>query len=179
MKRLSVLADPLAAWNSAHAFPRDIACPWPPCRQCAAQRPAAQDRSSTSVATGYTTSQRPNRVPGNSLTPAGGQGIRNWINPAAFALVSGSGYGTAPRNLARGSNLWQADIGLAKRILISERAELQFRSEFFNLFNRAQYGQPLADFSAATFGQIIGTANPGPVGTGTPRQMQFALRLEF
>ncbi len=138
-----------------------------------------EDRSSTSVATGYTTSQRPNRVPGVSLAPAGGQGIRNWINPAAFTLVSGSGYGTAPRNLGRGPNLWQADLGLAKSIPISERAELQFRSEFFNLFNRAQYGQPLADLSAATFGQIIGTVNPGPVGTGTPRQIQFALRLEF
>jgi hypothetical protein len=138
-----------------------------------------EDRSSTSVATGYTTNQRPNRVPGISLTPAGGQGIDNWINAAAFSLVTGSGYGDSPRNLARGPNLWQADFGLARRIPVSERIELQFSSQFFNLFNRAQYGQPLADFSSATFGQIIGTVNPGPVGTGTPRQMQFALRLEF
>ncbi len=138
-----------------------------------------EDRSSTSVATGYTTSQRPDRVPGVSLTPSGGQAIRNWFNPAAFTLVSGSGYGTAPRNLARGPNLWQTDLGFAKHIPVSERTELQFRTEFFNLFNRAQYGQPLTDFSSATFGQIIGTVNPGPVGTGTPRQMQFALRLQF
>ena len=61
-----------------------------------------EDRSSSSVATGYTTNQRPNRVPGVSLIPPGGSGIRNWINPAAFSLVTGSGYGDAPRNIARG-----------------------------------------------------------------------------
>jgi hypothetical protein len=138
-----------------------------------------EDRSSASIATGYTTNQRPNRVPGVSLTPAGGKGIQNWINPAAFSLVTGPGYGDAPRNIGRGPNLWQTDLGLAKRFPLTERAQLQFRSEFFNLFNRAQYGLPLADLSTNTFGTIIGAVNTGPVGTGTPRQIQFMLRLEF
>jgi Carboxypeptidase regulatory-like domain/TonB dependent receptor len=138
-----------------------------------------EDRSSKSVATGYTTSQRPNRVPGVSLTPRGGKGIESWINPAAFALVADSGYGDAPRNIGHGPNLWQADLAVAKRIPIKESAQIQFRSEFFNIFNRAQYGQPLADFSSNTFGQIIGAVNTGPVGTGTPREIQFMLRLEF
>jgi hypothetical protein len=57
--------------------------------------------------------------------------------------------------------------------------QLEFRSEFFNIFNRAQYGLPLADLSANTFGEIVGAVNTGPVGTGTPREIQFALRLEF
>lgn len=138
-----------------------------------------EDRSSTSVATGYTTNQRPNRVPGVSLTPPGGKGIQDWINPAAFALVTGSGYGNAPRNIGRGPDLWQFDLGLAKYIPLTRRMQLEFRSEFFNLFNRAQYGQPLADLSSPTFGQIVSTVNTGPVGTGTPRQIQFALRLQF
>ncbi len=138
-----------------------------------------EDRSSTSVATGYTTNQRPNLVPGESLTPAGGKAAGNWINPAAFAPVTGSGYGNAPRNVGRGPNLWQTDLGVAKRIPLSERAQLQFRGEFFNLFNRAQYGQPQADWSSSTFGQIISTVNTTPIGTGTPREIQFALRLEF
>jgi hypothetical protein len=62
---------------------------------------------------------------------------------------------------------------------VTKRVQLQFRSEFFNIFNRAQYGPPLADLSSSTFGQIISTVNTGPVGTGTPREIQFALRLEF
>jgi hypothetical protein len=138
-----------------------------------------EDRSSSSVATGYTTNQRPNLVPGVSLTPPGGKRIAEWINPAAFTPVTGSGYGNAPRNIARGPNLWQTDLGLAKRIPLTERAQLQFKGEFFNLFNRAQYGQPQADSSTSTFGQIITTANTTPIGTGTPREIQFVLRLEF
>ncbi|MDR3751818.1 MAG: TonB-dependent receptor [Terracidiphilus sp.] len=139
-----------------------------------------QDRSSSSVATGYTSSQRPNLIPGVPLTPPGGKTVNHWINYAAFDAVNGSGYGNAPRNIARGPNLWQTDLGLSKRIPLSEAAQLQFRSEFFNLFNRAQYGQPQADWSSkSTFGQIITTANTTPFGTGTPREIQFALRLEF
>jgi hypothetical protein len=138
-----------------------------------------EDRSSSSVATGFTVSQRPNRIPGVSLTPPGGRKIGQWINPAAFALVTSSGYGDAPRNIARGPDLWQADLGLAKLVPLSENMQLQFRGEFFNIFNRAQYGLPLADLSANTFGEIVGTVNTGPVGTGTPREIQLALRLEF
>jgi len=138
-----------------------------------------EDRSSSTVATGYSTNQRPNRVAGVSIVPPGGRGIGNWINPAAFALVTGTGYGNAPRNVARGPGLWQADAALSKGIPLREGTRLEFRSEFFNLFNRAQYGLPLADFSNNTFGQIISTVNTGPVGTGTPREVQFALRLSF
>lgn len=113
------------------------------------------------------------------LTPPRGRSINEWINPAAFAFVTGLGYGNAPRNLGRGPALWQADLGLAKRISFEERMQIQFRSEIFNMFNRPQYGLPLADLSASTFGKIVSTVNTGPVGTGTPRQIQFALHLEF
>ena len=93
--------------------------------------------------------------------------------------MTGSGYGNAPRNIGHGPDLWQFDLGLIKNIPLSQRVHLEFRSEFFNLFNRAQYGQPLSDRSAPNFGQIVSTVNTGSVGTGTPREIQFALRLEF
>lgn len=147
-------------------------------------------RSSSTVATGYTTNQRPNRVPGVSLTPPGGTLIRgtteNWINPAAFIAVSNAGYGNAARNIARGPDLWQTDLGLSKRIPLSERVQLQFRCEAFNLFNRAQYSLPLEEMwlapSATTPASIepqVSTASTTPIGTGTPREIQFALRLQF
>jgi hypothetical protein len=101
------------------------------------------------------------------------------MNPAAFAQVIDSSYGNAARNIGRGPNLWQTDLGLAKRIPLTEGVQLQFRGEFFNLFNRAQYGQPQADSSSSAFGQIISTVNTTPIGTGTPREIQCALRLEF
>ena len=138
------------------------------------------DRSSASVATGYTTNQRPNLVPGVSAIPSKGRGPHNWINAAAFSLPSSSEYGDTPRNYVRGPGLWQADMGLSKLIPLTEQYQLQFRSEFFNIFNRAQYGLPLADLSStSSFGQILNPVNTGPIGTGTPRQVQFMLRLQF
>jgi hypothetical protein len=99
-----------------------------------------EDRASASVATGYTTSQRPNLVPGDSLTPSGGRTRLNCINPAAFTQVPSSGYGNSPRNIGRGPSLWQADLGVLKHIPLGEPVQMQFRAEIFNLFNRAQYG---------------------------------------
>jgi hypothetical protein len=83
--------------------------------------------------------------------------------------------------VARGPGTWQIDLGAAKHISFSERNELEFRAEFFNIFNHPQFGQPQADFSAGprVFGSIITTANTSPVGTGIPRQRQFMLRLKF
>jgi hypothetical protein len=147
-------------------------------------------RSSSSVATGYTTSQRPNLVPGVSLTPPGGKSIsgttENWINPAAFVAVPNSGYGDAPRNLAFGPDLWQTDLGLSKRIPLTEGVQLQFRCETFNLFNRAQYSLPLEQIwlpptatAPSSIEPQVSTASTTPIGTGTPREIQFGLRLEF
>jgi hypothetical protein len=147
-------------------------------------------RSSSSVATGYTTNQRPNLVPGVSIVPPGGKTIRgtsmNWINPAAFTAVPGSGYGDTPRNIARGPRLWQTDLGVSRRIPLNEAVQLQFRCEAFNLFNRAQYSLPLEEIwlpptatSPASIEPQVSTATTNPIGTGTPREIQFALRLEF
>ena len=134
------------------------------------------DRSASAVPDGNVSSpQRPDLVPGVSLYLPGGA-----FNPAAFAVPAPGTFGDAPRNLLRGPGLWQTDLGLAKHIPLTERVQLQFRAEAFNLFNRAQYASPQADISnAATFGQILSTVNTGPVGTGTPRQLQFMLKAQF
>jgi hypothetical protein len=138
------------------------------------------DRAASAVPDGNSSSpQRPDLVPGVSLTPPGGQSASQWINSAAFAVPASGTFGNAPRNLLRGPGLWQTDLGLAKHIHLTEGAQLQLRAEVFNLFNRAQYGSPNADLSSATFGQILSTVNTGPVGTGTPREVQFMLKAEF
>ena len=137
------------------------------------------DRSSSTVLTGYTTNQRPDRVPGVSLIPLGGRGVQGWINPLAFAVPADGSYGDAGRNLARAPDLWQADMAVARYVPLKESLQLQLRAEFFNLFNRAQYGVPASDLTGAGFGVITSEANTGPVGTGTPRQIQFLLELSF
>jgi hypothetical protein len=145
------------------------------------------DRSASAVPDGNNTDQRPDLVPGVSLTPPGGATIGEWINPAAFAVPADGTFGNAPRDVARGPGAWQIDMGIQKDIPLTERAQLDFRAEFFNIFNHPQYGLPLSDFSVAPgsngFGNIINTVSTttpvSPVGTGTPREIQFSLRLAF
>lgn len=152
--------------------------------------------SSYTALDGSSGTLRPDLVPGVPLTPARGSSGVEWINPAAFSLppttAAGTAFGTAPRDLFTGPGTWQLDLGLGKRIPLTERASLEFRSEFYNIFNHPQLGPPQAtcDVSTSTptpcatgFGSIISTVNTttpiSPVGSGTPREIQFALRLAF
>ncbi len=134
---------------------------------------------------GASGTERPDLVPGVSLTPPRGRTIADWINPAAFATPAGE-FGTAPRDLVRGPGTWQIDLGAGKTIPLRESAQLEFRSEFYNIFNHPQLGQPQSTFNPANttgFGSIINTVNTispvTPVGSGTPREIQFALRFKF
>ena len=140
-------------------------------------------RSAADVPDGNANSQRPDRVTGVSLTPEGGRTIGQWINPAAFAKPASGTFGNAPRDVARGPGAWQIDLGMNKNVALSERAHLQFRSELFNIFNHPQYGLPQATFAGSGFGSITQTVNTttpvSPVGSGTPREIQFALKVEF
>jgi len=152
--------------------------------------------SSYTAASGASGTQRPDLVPGVSLTPPGGKSVAQWINPAAFAYpgtFSTSGYGSTPRNAVRGPGTWQVDMSAEKTFILTERMHLQFRSEFYNIFNHPQLGQPNATCNTAGrtqagcgagFAGINTTVNLNvapvtPIGSGTPREMQFALRLDF
>jgi len=141
------------------------------------------NRSAASVPDGNSTDQRPDLVPGVSLTPPGGKSIGEWINPAAFAVPAAGTFGNAPRNLLRGPGAWQIDLGVAKSIPFGDRAHLEFRSDFFNIFNHPQYGLPNATFGVPGFASITQTVNTttpvSPIGSGTPREIQFALRFAF
>jgi hypothetical protein len=141
--------------------------------------------SSYIAADGASGTERPDLVQGVSLSPPGGRTVAQWINPAAFATPAGE-FGTAPRDLLRGPGTWQVDLGIGKRFSFTERASLEFRSEFFNVFNHPQFGQPQSIFNPSNttgFGSIIQTVNTttpvSPVGAGTPREIQFALRVAF
>jgi hypothetical protein len=134
---------------------------------------------------GNTNEQRPNLVPGQPLYLAGGN-----FNPAAFCtpgtpdpLYPGgtcpSGFGDVPRNFLRGPGHWQLDLALARRIPITEQLQVNFRVDVFNVFNNAMYANPDGLISASDFGKRYLPLNTTPVGLGTPRQMQFMLKLTF
>ena len=147
-------------------------------------------RASSAVPDGNNNSQRPDRVPGQPIYL--GKGVHSWLNPAAFRVPANGTFGNLGRNIASGPTLWQDDAALEKNFRITERTGVRFRAEAFNLFNRAQYGQPNSNLATkagpnglvinapATFGQLTSTINSsGLVGTGTPRVLEFALRIIY
>jgi hypothetical protein len=138
------------------------------------------DWPSSALPDGNNNNQRPNLVPGVSLVPAGGSTATDWINIAAFSVPANGTWGNLGKNAFNGPALWQIDTALSKRVPLTERTSLQFRAECFNVLNRAQYGNPLADISApASFGRITTLVNTGATGSGTPRQFELSLRLRF
>lgn len=134
-------------------------------------------RTAATVPSGQTQNQRADYLGGDAYVANKGPAL--WLNPAAFALPANNTYGNSGRNRFRGPGLWQADMGVAKKFRIKESVNLDFRTEMFNVFNRAQYGNPVNARNNSTFGVILVTANDGATGTGTSRQLQFMLRLNF
>ena len=136
-------------------------------------------RSSADVPDGNTSNQRPNVVAGVPMYPANRTKTENWLNIAAFAAPPRGTWGNAGRHIARGPGLAQVDLAVHRKFQLAESMNLTFRLETFNLFNRAQLGNPSSNISTpATFGQIRSPLNRA-VGTGTARQIQLGLRLNF
>jgi hypothetical protein len=128
---------------------------------------------------GNAANQRPDLVPGVPIYAAD-QTIHNWFNPAAFQVPAAGTWGNLGRYTARGPGYWQIDTALEKRMLLTERVSLKFRAEAFNALNHPAFANPAANISApGTLGRITSILNTAAVGTGTPRILQFMLRLDF
>jgi hypothetical protein len=100
-----------------------------------------------------------------------------WFNPNAFVLSAPGTWGTLGRGIYRGPGLGDVDISLFKNTAISERINLQFRAECFNIENRANFGTP----NAIVFSSGIVSPSAGLItSTVTPsRQIQFGLKMIF
>lgn len=96
--------------------------------------------------------------------------LLNWFNPAAFAVPAKGTWGNLGRYAARGPRYYESDGALES---------LSFRAEAFNLWNHPIYGTPSGNSSSESFGRITSILNTGATGTGTPRRIQFALRMDF
>jgi hypothetical protein len=100
------------------------------------------------------------------------QNLDQYINPAAFTRAPVGTFGNSGRGMFRGPGQYNLDFSLFKDIRITERYNLQFRSEMFNLFNHANFSDPTTDLDNPNFGVIRGT-------TVNARLIQFALKLSF
>jgi hypothetical protein len=135
-------------------------------------------RSTADLPDGNNSSQRPDVVTGVSPIPSN-QTPDQWLNLAAFAVPARGTWGNVERNTLRGPDLLQVDLALQKRFPIGGGRNVQFRWEAFNAFNRQNLANPGTNISSGvSFGRITGPLNLG-YGTGTARQMQFMLRMNF
>jgi hypothetical protein len=146
----------------------------------------------------FRNNRRPSVVPG--VDPFLRTADRRFIlNPAAFTIPRPGEFGNLGRWALHGPSLVQFDLTLQKRFPVTERVSLEFRSEVYNVFNRANFANPPArlnnalgvgpnqiqpgqPFTSAAAGGAFGIANSTvtkDVGLGASRQIQLALRLSF
>lgn len=106
-----------------------------------------------------------------------------WFLPSAFANPTNSGipslhFGDFGRNVIIGPGFNNVDFSLIKRTRITDRFSHEFRVEAFDVFNHANFGQPVGNTARSTFGAITSTRFP-PGDSGSARQLQFAMKLIF
>jgi hypothetical protein len=132
---------------------------------------------------GVTLTPRPDAVSGCQVQVGT---VNKWFNPACFTLQAPGTFGNLGRATLRGPGFWDTDFALLKTTKITEAVNLQFRAEFFNIFNHTNLGLPGLGAGAqggATLykggGVPNGSASQIVTYVGTPRQIQFALKLVF
>jgi hypothetical protein len=100
-----------------------------------------------------------------------------WFNPHAFVLPAAGTFGNLGRGVYSGPGLADVDASLFKTTAITERANLQFRAEFFNVLNHPNFGTPNATVFSS--GAISPSAGLITTTATTSRQIQFGLKLIF
>lgn len=132
-----------------------------------------------SDATGST--QRANFNPGAAKVPLAASSsprLQFGPNPGLFSEPDFGGPGNLGKNVFTGPGINNWDMVLAKTTKITERINLEFRTEAYNVFNRPEFSQPHQFIEFDDFGQSTTTPLHSD-GTTTARQLQFALKLHF
>jgi hypothetical protein len=84
-----------------------------------------------------------------------------YFQKSAFAANDVLGtFGTANRRFFHGPGILNTDFGMSKRIPITESMAVEFRGEFFNIFNHAQFRNPGGDISSSRFGRVTSARDP-------------------
>jgi Carboxypeptidase regulatory-like domain len=127
------------------------------------------DRSNTGRSNlGFGANDRPNRrADGKFSDPQPEQ----WFDTQAFALPPFGNFGSSGRNILDGPGYKDVTLSLTKDTSLREELRLQFRAEFFNLFNHVNFDLPDIFLGSPTFGRVSSAQSP--------RRIQFGLKLLF
>jgi hypothetical protein len=101
----------------------------------------------------------------------GARTVQQWFNTAAFAEPAPGFFGNAGRNIIREPGTHKWDMSFFKNNRITESVNLQFRAEFFNIFNHASFNGINTTFGSGAFGSVTSARDP--------RIVQFGLKLGF
>ena len=100
--------------------------------------------------------------------------VEGWFDTSVFTPVAR--FGSLGRNVVIGPTFNNTDFSISKNTRLSENFRLQFRAEFFDIFNHANFGQPGNIVGSPAFGRITNTRFPTGE-SGSSRQIQFAIKL--
>lgn len=118
---------------------------------------------------GYPVGQRPDVVGDPHLS---NPSISEWFNTAAYKVAPAYTFGDAGRDSLRGPRYVNLDLSVFRNFQLFEKANLQFRAEFFNSLNHPNFANPDATLEDASVGSISSIV-------GSPRNIQFALKFSF
>jgi hypothetical protein len=104
--------------------------------------------------------------------------LTKYFNTSAFCpapvIGGGTGYGDSSDGVVRGPMQDNSDITISRLFSLgsNEKRAVDFRAEFFNAFNHAQFSDPGTGYGNGGFGQIQSTSV-------APRIIQFAAKISF
>ncbi len=127
------------------------------------------DNSNTGISNlGFLGNDRPNLVGQGRLdNPT----VERWFNTAAFAVPRFGSFGNSGRNILDGDGYQNVNFSLLKNTSIKEKVTVQFRAEFFNLFNHPNFGLPDNFVGSPSFGRVLSAESP--------RRIQFGVKLLY
>jgi len=102
--------------------------------------------------------------------------VEHWFDPSVFEPVAR--FGNLGRNVVIGPRFDNVDFSIIKNTQLGESINVQFRAEFFDVFNHANFGRPDNVVGTPSFGRITSTRFPTGE-SGSSRQVQFAVKFGF
>ena len=126
----------------------------------------------------YQSTDEPVYTPGNIVGDHNPRHGKAYFNVNLFQVEAAGQQGNSPRRFFHGPGTDNTDVSLIKAVKITEHTSAEFRAQFFNSLNHAQFSQPIGN-------GIDGNIDDGPGGFGfysggsDPRGGQFAVKFMF
>jgi hypothetical protein len=97
--------------------------------------------------------------------------VAQFFDTSKFVVNAVGTFGNSQKNMLRGPRYFKTDVALLKVTNVTPRFGVQFRADFFNIFNNVNFNAPNSNRSSAQFGRITSSLDP--------RIVQFGLKRLF